>query len=78
MLWCLWSADLPTLRDPAVLRVLKGALRAPRIDMDAQALYPAVRTIEGRPAAAAWANELIGRTSDPDARRLLLPLVEKP
>jgi hypothetical protein len=74
MLWSLWSADLPTLQDRAALAVLKNALRQPRIDMDAQALLPALRAAEGKQAAAAWVNELVGRTPDVESKRRLVQL----
>ena len=74
MLWQLWATDLAALRDPAAVAVLKAAVRAPRLDMDAQALLPAVRAAEGRAAADSWLNELIDRAGDPDTKRRLAQL----
>jgi hypothetical protein len=74
MLWQLWATDLAALREPAAVAVLKSAVRAPRLDMDAQALLPAVRAAEGRAAADAWLNELIDRAGDPDTKRRLAQL----
>jgi len=74
MLWHLWALDIPTLRDPATLATLKGAMRAPRLDMDAQALLPTVRAVEGRIAADTWLNDLISKTPDVEARRKLAQL----
>jgi hypothetical protein len=75
MLWHLWALDIPTLRDPVTLTALKSAMRAPRLDMDAQALLPAVRAVDGRIAADTWVNELISKTPDVEARRKLAQLL---
>jgi hypothetical protein len=74
MLWHLWALDIPTLRDPATLATLKEAMRAPRLDMDAQALLPSIRAVEGRVAADTWLNDLISKTPDIEARRKLSQL----
>jgi hypothetical protein len=50
-------------------------MRAPRLDMDAQALLPAVRAVDGRIAADTWVNELISKTPDVEARRKLAQLL---
>ena len=74
MLWHLWALDIPTLRDPVTLTVLKNAMRSPRLDMDAQALLPAVRAVDGRIAADTWLNDLISKTTDVEARRKIAQL----
>ena len=74
MLWQLWAVDLPTLRDRAAIAALKAAVRAPRLDMDASALAPAVRASEGSDAAGAWLNSLIERAPDADVKRRLAAL----
>ena len=74
MLWQLWAVDLPSLRDRAAIAALKAAIRAPRLDMDASALAPAVRATEGAGAAGAWLNSLIDRAPDADTKRRLAAL----
>jgi hypothetical protein len=74
MLWQLWATDLRTLRDGAVVAVLKAAVREPRLDQDAQSLVPAVRAAEGDAAAVEWLNGLMRRTQDPEVKRRLAQL----
>ena len=71
MLWQLWTLDIASLRDRAAIAALKSAVRAPRLDMDASALFPAVRSSEGADAAGAWINSLIDRAPDADTKRRL-------
>jgi hypothetical protein len=71
MLWQLWTLDLASLRDRGAIAALKSAVRAPRLDMDASALFPAVRSSEGADAAGAWINSLIDRAPDADTKRRL-------
>ena len=74
MLWHLWTAELPNVRDRAVLGILKANLRAPREDMDAELLAPAVRAAEGRDAAVAWLNAAIQRADHSEAKRRMAEL----
>jgi hypothetical protein len=71
MLWHLWIAELPSLRDREVLGILKANVRGPRQDMDAEALAPVVRVLEGREIAVAWINAVINASHDPEAKRRL-------
>jgi len=75
MLWQLWALDLATVRDPAVVSLLKANLRGPRLDMDAKVLLPAVRSLDGKVAAVEWLNGLIIRAPDPEGKRKLAELL---
>ncbi|MFO0963811.1 MAG: hypothetical protein U0625_13035 [Phycisphaerales bacterium] len=78
MLWHLWATSLNTLRDRAAVALLKANLRGPREDMDAAALLGAVRSVDGREAAAAWLNAVIVQSRNAEAKRRLAELQAKP
>lgn len=71
MLWALWAPVLKTTTDRAAVALLQGAVRTPYAHMDAEALLPAVKRLQGRDAAAAWLGRLLVAETDATGKRRL-------
>lgn len=71
MLWAIWRPALATTADRDAVALLQASVRTPFAHMDAEALLPAVKRLQGRTAASDWLGTLLMAEQNPTARKRL-------